>query len=192
MRAFVQFRRSNGNSPSLTQKVERIEERLNEIEKKNNRQSQTVLEAIHELKASLILTPSAVVPPKSLPNQGTEKESVSNGLHNRQVGKRDRKKIYEIFRAVATYYGLEIQDLKAPTRLKAIVLPRQVAIYLIRRLTGISFNEIGVQFSGKDHSTVVHAYRKIEDALKKDGPVLEAVESILGQMGLTYPSFGCL
>ena len=185
MRAFVQFRRSNGNSPSLTQKVERIEERLNEIEEKNNRQSQTVLEAIYELKASLILTPSAAVPSKSLPNQRTEKESVSNGLQHPQVGKHERKKLQEIFRAVATYYGLEIQDLKAPTRLKAIVLPRHVAIYLIRRLTGISFNEIGVQFSGRDHSTVMHAYRKIEHALKQDGPIREAVQAILKQRDVT-------
>jgi len=63
---------------------------------------------------------------------------------------------------VAAYYRVTLADLKTKKRNKNVVLPRQVAMYLARKLTTHSLPEIGAAFGGKDHTTVLHAYKKIE------------------------------
>ena len=63
---------------------------------------------------------------------------------------------------VAAYYRVTLVDLKNKKRNKNVVLPRQVAMYLTRKLTTHSLPEIGAAFGGKDHTTVLHAYKKIE------------------------------
>ena len=63
---------------------------------------------------------------------------------------------------VAAYYHVTLADLKTKKRNKNVVLPRQVAMYLARKLTTHSLPEIGAAFGGKDHTTVLHAYKKIE------------------------------
>ena len=63
---------------------------------------------------------------------------------------------------VAAYYSVTLADLKTKKRNKNVVLPRQVAMYLTRKLTTHSLPEIGAAFGGKDHTTVLHAYKKIE------------------------------
>ncbi|MFH0864252.1 MAG: chromosomal replication initiator protein DnaA, partial [Candidatus Gottesmanbacteria bacterium] len=78
-----------------------------------------------------------------------------------------------IQRCVAEEYGVSLSDLKLKRRNKTIVLPRQVAMFLSRELTDLSFPEIGNCFGGKDHTTVLHSYNKIKgesntNALLKD------------------------
>jgi len=69
---------------------------------------------------------------------------------------------------VAAYYSVAIADLKNKKRNKNVVLPRQMAMYLTRKLTAHSLPEIGAAFGGKDHTTVLHAYKKMEkDAMSK-------------------------
>jgi len=63
---------------------------------------------------------------------------------------------------VAVYFNITLADLKTKKRNKNVVLPRQVAMYLTRKLTAHSLPEIGAAFGGKDHTTVLHAYKKIE------------------------------
>lgn len=63
---------------------------------------------------------------------------------------------------VAAYYRVPLADLKTKKRHKNVVLPRQVAMYLTRKLTTHSLPEIGAAFGGKDHTTVLHAYKKVE------------------------------
>ena len=63
--------------------------------------------------------------------------------------------------AVARYFGLSSDDLKSASRTQAVSLPRQIAIYLARKNLGMGFTEIGQHFGGRDHSTVLHSYRKI-------------------------------
>jgi chromosomal replication initiator protein len=63
---------------------------------------------------------------------------------------------------VAAYYRVTVADLKTKKRNKNVVLPRQVAMYLARKLTTHSLPEIGAAFGGKDHTTVLHAYKKVE------------------------------
>jgi chromosomal replication initiator protein len=69
---------------------------------------------------------------------------------------------------VADHYSLKISELKAKNNSKSIAQPRQIAMYLTKSLTGASLPEIGKEFGGKHHSTVIHSIRKIDDMRKQD------------------------
>ncbi len=86
--------------------------------------------------------------------------------------------IEEIQKAVAVHYNLKISDLKSQKRLKALIIPRQVAMYLARSLTSCSYPEIGLKFGGKDHSTIIHAIKKIEKNLEDDYRLRSTIEEI--------------
>jgi len=73
-----------------------------------------------------------------------------------------------IIRMVADFYKLSLSDLKGKKRSKNIALARQVAMYVIREVTEYSTTEIGVEFGGRDHTTVMHSCQKIEQMLKFD------------------------
>jgi chromosomal replication initiator protein len=75
----------------------------------------------------------------------------------------------QIQKYVADYYQLKVHDLKSKNNAKSVAMPRQVAMYLCKMLTHASLPEIGKQFGGKHHSTVIHSIRKVEDLRKKDG-----------------------
>lgn len=70
---------------------------------------------------------------------------------------------------VADHYSLKISELKAKNNSKSVAVPRQIAMYLTKSLTGASLPEIGKEFGGKHHSTVIHSIRKIDD-LRKQNP----------------------
>ncbi|MEI6806157.1 MAG: ORF6N domain-containing protein [Myxococcaceae bacterium] len=74
---------------------------------------------------------------------------------------------------VAQHWGLKIEDLKSARRTKTISLPRQIAIYLIRTQMQISFAEIGSHFGQRDHTTIMHAYRKIDAACSDSNTIRE-------------------
>jgi chromosomal replication initiator protein len=79
-------------------------------------------------------------------------------------------------RVVAEYFGLSPNDLRGKKRSKAIAFPRQVAMYISRDLTEFSTTEVGLEFGGRDHTTVMHACQRVEDRLKTDatlGPALQ-------------------
>ncbi|MBI4847349.1 MAG: chromosomal replication initiator protein DnaA [Nitrospirae bacterium] len=69
---------------------------------------------------------------------------------------------------ICEYYGLRVQDIKAKKRSRDIAFPRQIAMYLSKALTDSSLSEIGKNFGGKDHSTVIHSCKLIEERRKKD------------------------
>lgn len=73
-----------------------------------------------------------------------------------------RIEIRDIQHATAYHFGVEVSGLIAPGRTKDIVLPRQIAMYLSRELTRQSLPAIGNRFGGRDHSTVLHAIRRID------------------------------
>ena len=83
--------------------------------------------------------------------------------------------IQEIQKLVAGHFHLTIEQLTSDKRNSAIVLPRQVAIYLSRELTGKSLSEIGRDFGGRDHTTVMHACRKITQSLREPGDLRSTV-----------------
>jgi chromosomal replication initiator protein len=93
-----------------------------------------------------------------------------------------RIKIEDIQRVVARQYNVSRSDLLSSRRTANVVRPRQVAMYLAKTLTLRSLPEIGRRFGGRDHTTVLHAVRKIESLVTKDVSLSEEVESLKRQL----------
>ncbi len=74
-----------------------------------------------------------------------------------------------IQKAVVEFFKVPLSELRSKKRYKNIVLPRQVAMYLSRELTNMSFPEIGNAFGGKDHTTALYAFQKIEKKMAEEG-----------------------
>jgi len=85
-------------------------------------------------------------------------------------------------KVVAEAFGVKISDLKSKRRTKAVVLPRQVGMYLCRTLVGTSLPETGNVFGGKDHSTVIHAIKVIEAKKEKDPELKARIEALIKQL----------
>ena len=81
-------------------------------------------------------------------------------------------------REVASYFGVKITDLKGQSRQTSVTRPRQVAMYLARKLCKASFPELGLKFGGKDHTTVMSACRKVEALLDSDPQLRGMVHEI--------------
>ena len=81
-------------------------------------------------------------------------------------------------KVVSTFFNIKISDLKVKRKNKGYVLPRQIAMYLSRKLTSASLLEIGDKFGGKDHSTVLHSIKKVEEKMSQEAPFKEMVEDL--------------
>ena len=86
--------------------------------------------------------------------------------------------IDEIKRRVAEYYNLRLNDLISARRARIVARPRQVAMFLCKTLTAKSLPEIGRGFGGRDHTTVIHAVRKIEELRVTDGQLSDDIENL--------------
>jgi len=86
--------------------------------------------------------------------------------------------VEDIQRKVSGYFNIKISDLKSSKRTKKFVYPRQIAMYLCRQLTTYSYPEIGEYFGGKDHSTVIHAIKKIEAELESNTSLKQSIKNI--------------
>jgi chromosomal replication initiator protein len=83
-----------------------------------------------------------------------------------------------IQKVVSTFFNIKISDLKVKRKNKGYVLPRQIAMYLSRKFTDASLLEIGDKFGGKDHSTVLHSIKKVEEKLSRDASFKEVLENL--------------
>ncbi|MCZ7908237.1 chromosomal replication initiator protein DnaA [Agrobacterium leguminum] len=92
------------------------------------------------------------------------------------TGEAKRVRIEDIQRIVAKHYNVSRQELVSNRRTRVIVKPRQIAMYLAKMLTPRSFPEIGRRFGGRDHTTVLHAVRKIEELISGDTKLGHEVE----------------
>jgi chromosomal replication initiator protein len=89
----------------------------------------------------------------------------------------DRKlSIEEIQRKVAEHYNIRLSDMIGPKRLRTIARPRQVAMYLAKQLTPRSLPEIGRRFGGRDHTTIMHGVRKIEELMTTDSQLADDLQ----------------
>jgi len=95
---------------------------------------------------------------------------------------RRRITIDEIQRTVCQFYRVDRTEMSSKRRARAVVRPRQVAMYLAKVLTPRSYPEIGRKFGGRDHSTVIHAVRLIEDLRTRDSDMDGDVRSLLRQL----------
>lgn len=96
---------------------------------------------------------------------------------------RERLSLEKIRQVVARHYGATDVDLLSARRTANIVLPRQIAMYLAKRVTLRSLPEIGRRFGGRDHTTVLHAVRKIGELIRNDASFAAKVEAITAELG---------
>ena len=102
-------------------------------------------------------------------------EALKDFLHK---GISDKNDVNKIQRIVAEYFQISIEDLKSKKRNSNISFPRQIAMYLCRKLTDESFPKIGIEFGGKDHSTVIHSCEKIENEIKINKDLADTIDKI--------------
>ena len=93
-----------------------------------------------------------------------------------------RLTIEAVQKIVAEHFKVKIADLKSKRRQRAFALPRQIAMYLSRKLTNASYPDIGDKFGGKDHTTVMHNVKKIEETLDRDLDLKAHVETLERQL----------
>ena len=79
---------------------------------------------------------------------------------------------------VAKFFNIEINDLISSKKSKDITYPRQIAMYLCREIANLSFPQIGEDFGGRDHTTAMHAYNKIEREIKENTNTKLIVDSL--------------
>jgi chromosomal replication initiator protein len=105
--------------------------------------------------------------------------SAMEALTDAAIGaRRARTTPGDVVDAVASQFGVEVRDIRGSRRSKEFVLPRQVAMYLLREETEASLKEIGIQLGGKDHTTVMHGIKQVEKALATDTSLRSRVMSI--------------
>jgi chromosomal replication initiator protein len=90
-----------------------------------------------------------------------------------------RIKIEDILKVIGRHYNVAKADLLSPRRARTVVVPRQVGMYLAKKLTSRSLPEIGRRFGGRDHSTVLHAVRKVDDQIRKDDKLAREVALLI-------------
>ncbi len=103
-------------------------------------------------------------------------ESAQEVLHDLLRANDRRVTIDEIQKRVAEHYNIRLADMHSARRARAVARPRQVAMYLCKQLTPRSLPEIGRKFGGRDHTTVMHAVRKIEELKAADRTLAEDIE----------------
>jgi chromosomal replication initiator protein len=95
---------------------------------------------------------------------------------------RGQPSMEDILRVVTAHFGVKVTDLQSKKRTNAIALPRQVGMYLARKITRHSLEEIGGFFGGRDHSTVLYAVDKIDRESRQDERFRELIATFLGQL----------
>lgn len=129
---------------------------------------------IRELEGALI----RIVAFSSLTNKEISVELATEALKDIISNKSKQITISSIQDIVSSYFNLRIDDFKSKRRTKNVAYPRQIAMYLSRKLTDISLPKIGEEFGGRDHSTVIHAYEKITSELEKDTGLKETLDEL--------------
>lgn len=90
----------------------------------------------------------------------------------------------EIQAAVARHFGVHFSSMTSESRERFYARPRQVAMYLVRDLTGLSLAQIGRRFGGRDHSTIIHGINTVRDRMSDDAELEAAISAI--RKGLVY------
>ena len=122
--------------------------------------------AVHRLRASYQLTDE----PVTIAVAEQIVRDLMRGAEPRRV------RIDDILRTVSKHYGVNRGDLLSGRRNRSIVRPRQIGMYLAKLLTSRSLPEIGRRFGNRDHTTVLHAIRKIEQLMSDDNQLREEIE----------------
>jgi chromosomal replication initiator protein len=127
------------------------------------------------------------------PLTGELAHEVLNTLYPRTKpgGPRKARSIADIQAAVGQHFNLSPEELLSSARAARIAWPRQIAMYLARELTSESLPAIGRQFGGRDHTTVLHAWRRTSARVTADDDARQAVEGLCRGLGATLPTHTC-
>ncbi len=101
-----------------------------------------------------------------------------------ETPKKRRATFQDILESVSRYYSVSVQDMIGASRVREILLPRQVAMYLGKKHLGTTYVHLGEMFSGRDHTTVMNAVEKITDLLQNEPQLLREVRAIEQEVGL--------
>ena len=130
---------------------------------------------IRELEGAL----NRIVAYSSLTNKEISVDLAAEALKDIISNKHSKQVTIDLIQdIVSSYYNLKIEDFKSARRTRNIAFPRQIAMYLCRKLTDMSLPKIGEEFGGRDHTTVIHAYEKISQNVKKD----ENLENVINEL----------
>ncbi len=127
---------------------------------------------VRELEGAL----NRIVAHATLIGRAITLETAQEVLHDLLRANDRRVTIEEIQKRVAEHYSIRLADMHSPRRARAVARPRQVAMYLAKHLTSRSLPEIGRKFGGRDHTTVMHAVRKIEELRSVDSSFSEDID----------------
>lgn len=129
---------------------------------------------IRELEGALIRLGAY----STLTGQAITTDMVKTVLRDLLGSKKKVITLEDVQDVVARRFQVKVSELKSKRRTKTVVHPRQIAMYLSRELTAASFPEIGREFGGKDHTTIIHACRQIEKAIERDNSIRTTVENL--------------
>ncbi|MGF1639511.1 MAG: chromosomal replication initiator protein DnaA [Rhodospirillales bacterium] len=127
---------------------------------------------VRELEGAL----NRVVAHAQLVGRSITLETTQEVLHDLLRANDRRVTIDDIQKRVAEHYNIRVADMHSARRSRSVARPRQVAMYLSKQLTSRSLPEIGRKFGGRDHTTVMHAVRKVEELCEQDAAFAEDVE----------------
>ena len=127
---------------------------------------------VRELEGAL----NRVVAHSQLVGRDISLEATQEVLHDLLRANDRRVTIEEIQKQVASHFNIRTSDMHSARRARAVARPRQVAMYLAKQLTSRSLPEIGRKFGGRDHTTVMHAVKKVDELRDHDGSFAEDVE----------------
>ena len=131
-----------------------------------------IRDSVRELEGAL----NRVVAHSTLVGREISLESSQDVLHDLLRVNDRRVTIEEIQKRVAEHFNIRLADMHSARRARAVARPRQVAMYLAKQLTTRSLPEIGRKFGGRDHTTVMHAVKKVDELRKADAAFGEDVE----------------
>ena len=136
---------------------------------------------IRELEGALI----RIVAYSSLTNREITVDLATEALKDIISNKQNKNITIDLIQdVIAAYFNLRVEDLKSQRRTRNIAYPRQIAMYLSRKLTDMSLPKIGEEFGGRDHTTVIHAHDKISKdlELEKNSELKEKIDKIIVEL----------
>jgi len=133
---------------------------------------------IRELEGSLVRLLALSSLTKTEINLSTAKEMLDSIIGS----KKNTFNIKNFLRVIADYFDVSEESLVGKRRTSSVVLPRQVGMYILRELTSLSLKEIGAKFGGRDHTTVLHAYDKIEKLIHENKEFSNKIDKIIRKL----------
>ena len=139
--------------------------------------AKTIANNVRELEGAL----NKVVTFANLMNRAVDVELAQTVLKDLLRSSNRRITIDEIQSKVANYFNIKVEDIMSAKRIRSFARPRQIAMYLSKKLTSRSLPEIGRKFGGRDHTTVIHAVKKV-DQLKSESNKFDEDINVLMQI----------